>query len=201
MFKKNLIVILFSILSIILLTFNNVAALSCAEPLSIEENLKKYEGIIVGEVLSIKENKNSKLLTVNIEENLKGIEEKKLIIQEDKTWGESIEGKSYLFYLNKNNLNQWEHPLCSPSSELETEIEKVKEFILNNESNLKQNMQEPEYNEKINISNELDEKTKNEDIKNENKSSVKKETIILSIIFLTFSIFVFIFLKNQKKDN
>lgn len=198
MFKKKLLITILSVILLYSLSFSSVYALSCAEPLSVEESFKNYEGVIVGEVLSVKEKSNEKLLTVKVIDTLKEINEEEINIKEDKMWGESIEGKTYVFYLNKDGLNQWSNPLCSPTSGLESNIDEAKDYFLISTSTIKENMQETQPNERV------DESIDNNSVEKISKETIEensnKEVIILVILSISLLIALFIYFKNKNKN-
>lgn len=116
---KRIGLILFILLLLNPLYTRQTSALSCAELSSIPEAYRKYDGVIIGRVESIRERRENNQIGLTITRSFKGITEEKLIIFEDKTWG-AISGPSilhgeYLFFLSYKEGTGWENPLCSPS--------------------------------------------------------------------------------------
>lgn len=90
-------------------------ALSCEEPPSYKTAFDKYDGVILGKVLTVKDGYKSKELVVEVDKSFKGVQQKYISVREDSEWGNSQVNFSYLFFLN-NEAEQWEHPLCSPTT-------------------------------------------------------------------------------------
>ena len=89
-------------------------ALSCAELPPFEQSFNNNDAVIKGKVLKVITQKEKKFLSVEVERSFKEVNSKNIVIQEDVTWGTSIEGSTYLFFLNKNDKG-WENQLCSPT--------------------------------------------------------------------------------------
>jgi hypothetical protein len=98
-------------------------ALSCAELPSLEESFKSFDGVIKAKVIEEKSNESTKLLKLEVEKSFKGVDQKYVTIKEDKTWGTSTLGETYLYFLNENE-GEWENPLCSPTAAYSEELGK-----------------------------------------------------------------------------
>lgn len=90
-------------------------ALSCVEPDLPHIAFNNYDAVIIGQVISVKERMNDKLIKVEVKKSFKGVTAKNIKIFEDFTWGESSEGNTYLYFL-KQEKQGWINPLCSPST-------------------------------------------------------------------------------------
>ncbi|QPC47618.1 hypothetical protein [Mangrovibacillus cuniculi] len=121
-------------------------ALSCIEPPSANITFKQYDGVIIGEVQEIERKSNVLLLTVEVKKSYKGVEDKVIKLYEDVTWGTSIKGTEYLFYLNKEN-GKWIHPLCAPTTtKVNNEFFEGKEELLLKEKEVEEQLQKkPNY--------------------------------------------------------
>lgn len=104
-------------------------ALSCAEPPPIEKAFDNYEGIVIGTVVD-NDSKRHQILHVEVDKSLKGINEENIQVIEDSTWGESVVGNTYLFFLDKTTQNgNWINPLCSPSTLYTEEVRGLPFFL------------------------------------------------------------------------
>lgn len=110
--KKMMISILF--ISLFLIPIQSFA-LSCAEPLPLDVAIEEYAAVVIGSVKGIESGGGAKKLTVEVEKSFKGVDVNKITVYEDLTWGESQEGATYLFFLDKDK-EKWFHPLCSPTT-------------------------------------------------------------------------------------
>lgn len=108
---------LFTLVFLFSILFNpsHSFALSCIEPLPIEDSFHDFEAVIAAKVIAITQFGNVKHLEVEVEKSFKEINSKNLKIKEDITWGTSETGKTYLFFLNEYD-GTWENPLCSPTT-------------------------------------------------------------------------------------
>lgn len=93
---------------------DRASALSCAAPRSIEESYANYDAVVVANVDEVNEKRSGKELKLTVLTSFKGLEERKITVAEDLTWGTSKRGTQYLFFLNEKD-GAWEHPLCSPT--------------------------------------------------------------------------------------
>ncbi|UKS25390.1 hypothetical protein LOZ80_27905 [Paenibacillus sp. HWE-109] len=91
----------------------NTYALSCAQPLAVDQAYDRYDAVVVATVDEIIRRKQHNELQLTILNSFKGVEERKLTVAEDLTWGTSQKGEQYLYYLMKKD-GSWENPLCSP---------------------------------------------------------------------------------------
>ncbi|WMT40400.1 hypothetical protein RE628_24855 [Paenibacillus sp. D2_2] len=84
---KKIGLVLFILLLINPLYTQQTLALSCAVMYSIPEAYRKYDGVVIGQVESVKEKRENNQVKLSIKRSFKGITEEKLVIVEDKTWG------------------------------------------------------------------------------------------------------------------
>ncbi|MFD1032368.1 hypothetical protein [Metaplanococcus flavidus] len=89
-------------------------ALSCAEPPTMDAAFEEYDAVLIGSVEKVESNDTNRKLTIDVEKSFKGVNETKIAVAEDVTWGESRENATYLFFLDKEG-EKWIHPLCSPT--------------------------------------------------------------------------------------
>lgn len=103
------------LISSLFLIPSQVSALSCAEPLPVEIAFDEYDAVLIGSVETIKTTSSARTLTIQVETSFKGVDENRITVLEDVTWGESREGATYLFFLTREE-GKWLHPLCSPTT-------------------------------------------------------------------------------------
>ncbi|GAA0411254.1 hypothetical protein [Paenibacillus motobuensis] len=116
---KKIGLVLFILMLLNPLYTQQTSALSCAELSSVPEAYRRYDGVVIGRVESIRGKREDNQIKLTITRSFKGITEEKLVIFEDKTWG-AISGPSvlheeYLFFLTYKEGKGWQNPLCSPT--------------------------------------------------------------------------------------
>lgn len=90
-------------------------ALSCAEPPPPDIAYDEHDAVVIGSIKEIDRSSGKKKLMIDVEKSYKGVSVNKITVYEDPTWGESQEGATYLFFLDKDE-GKWLHPLCSPTT-------------------------------------------------------------------------------------
>lgn len=119
---KRIGVIAFFILILNLFTSIQASALSCVEIPTIPEAYQKYDGVVIGRVVSVQEKRQNNQVKLSVMRSFKGIKEEKLDIFEDKFWGAlsgpSVLHEEYLFFLNYEEGQGWVNPLCTPTKKV-----------------------------------------------------------------------------------
>ncbi|MFD0589119.1 hypothetical protein ACFQZE_14045 [Paenibacillus sp. GCM10027627] len=96
-----------------LLLSTEADALKCMEPPPIQKAYDDYDGVALASVDKIKTRRDHRIVQLTILENFKGLEKKTIKVKENVSWGLSVEGKRYVYFLEKNEDGSWENPLCS----------------------------------------------------------------------------------------
>ncbi|MBB6454704.1 hypothetical protein HNQ94_003193 [Salirhabdus euzebyi] len=119
--------LLFLFIFIMFASPTSIQALDCAIP-SLEEGYAEYDGVIVGFVKDISKKESGNILKVNVKQSFKGVTKTWILVEEDHFWGDSKKGEEYLFFLKEKNETEWDHPLCSPTSNVSNVQEEIEEL-------------------------------------------------------------------------
>ncbi|MCL6460209.1 MAG: hypothetical protein K6T85_19640 [Gorillibacterium sp.] len=187
--KKMILVSLILVFSCSFFYPKGALALSCAELPTVELAYDKYDAVIIGQVEDVVRNKISNEIKINVLNSFKGIEERKIALAEDITWGAldgpSIKGRTYLFFLRKQN-NEWENPLCSPTKLSFDATDEELSFLQNKEIPLK--------TESVSTQSPINEKLLN------TPSPINGIEIAVILILIGVTLFAFIRYKKHKSQ-
>ncbi|NQX70905.1 hypothetical protein HQN90_32710 [Paenibacillus alba] len=122
---RKLLLLLFGLL---FLFPTNTYALSCAQLPSIEQAYENYDAVVIAYVDDIVRKRQSNEIQLTVLNSFKGIQDRKLVMEEDMTWGTSERGTQYLYFLRKKDGGGWENPLCSPMQKV-TSAAKALDFL------------------------------------------------------------------------